>query len=70
MHFLSIDPGRCSQLRRACGVSCVLCVSGASLVRTCVHACMPQLRLRALRARRGRGHVEKQDGRNPSEKQH
>ena len=34
----------------------------------CVHACMPQLRLRALRARRGRGYVEKQEGRRPSEK--
>ena len=35
---------------------------------SCVHACMPQLRLRALRARRGRGYVEKQEGRSPSEK--
>ena len=35
---------------------------------SCVHACMPPLRLRALRARRGRGYVEKQEGRNPSEK--
>ena len=34
----------------------------------CVHACMPQPRLRALCARRGRGYVEKQKGRSPSEK--
>ena len=33
-----------------------------------VHACMPQLNLRALRARRGRGYVEKQEWRSPSEK--
>ena len=35
---------------------------------SCVHACVPQLRLRALRARRGRGYVETQEGRSPSEK--
>ena len=28
----------------------------------CAHACMPQLKLCALRARRGRGYVEKQKG--------
>ena len=44
------------------------CVSQA--LASCVHACMPQLRLRVLCARRGRGYVEKQDGRSPSEKIH
>ena len=33
---------------------------------SCVHACMPQLWLRALRARRGRGYVQKQAGSNDS----
>ena len=41
------------------------CASQA--LASCVHACMPQLRLRALSARRGRGYVEKQKGRSPSE---
>ena len=40
------------------------CASQA--LASCVHACMPQLRLRALRARRGRGYVEEQEGRSPS----
>ena len=43
------------------------CASQA--LASCVHACMPQLKLRVLRARRGRGYVEKQKGRSPSEKQ-
>ena len=42
------------------------CASQA--LASCVHACMPQLRLRALLARRGRGYVEKQEGRSPSAK--
>ena len=42
------------------------CASQA--LASCVHACMPQLKLRALHARRGRGYVEKQKGRSPSEK--
>ena len=41
------------------------CASQA--LASCVHACMPQLRLRALRARRGRGYVEKQKWRSPIE---
>ena len=35
---------------------------------SCVHAFMPQLRLRALHARCDYGYVEKQKGRSPSEK--
>ena len=31
-----------------------------------VHACTPQLWLRALRARRGRGYVQMQEGRSDS----
>ena len=42
------------------------CTSQA--LASCVHACMPQMGLRALRARRGRGFVEKQEGRSPSDK--
>ena len=44
------------------------CASQA--LASCVRACMPQLRLRALRARRGRGYVKKQERRNHSEKYH
>ena len=46
--------------------SCAFCASHA--LASCVHACMPQLKLRALHARRGRGYVEKQEGRSPIEK--
>ena len=42
------------------------CASQA--LAACVHACMPQLWLHALCARRGRSYVEKQDGRSPSKK--
>ena len=36
------------------------CASQA--LASCVHACMPQLRLRALRARRGRGYGKSKKG--------
>ena len=42
------------------------CASQA--LASCVHACIPQLTLRALHARRGRGHMEKQEERSPNEK--
>ena len=42
------------------------CASQA--LASCVHAFMPQMKLRALRARRGRGYVDKQKGPSPSQK--
>ena len=43
------------------------CASQA--LASCVHACMPQLKLRALHARRVRGYVEKQKDTVGREKQ-
>ena len=39
---------------------------GSQALAFCVHACMPQLWLRALCARPGRGYVHKQEGRSDS----